>query len=114
MHDLDQVGAAGGACQRELLAAAPPGRCRDHRVRGATARHLAGSSPPPRPAAAVILGSCRLAGVDPLEYLRDVLPRMTRKVRLVDLPELLPHRWKRRRDAVAAFCAALARLGNGG
>ncbi len=58
-----------------------------------------------------ILGSCRLAGVDPLEYLRDVLPLMTRKIRLLDLPELLPHRWKQRRDAVAALCAALARLG---
>ncbi len=58
-----------------------------------------------------ILGSCRLAGVDPLEYLRDVLPRMTRKIRVIDLPELLPHRWKQRRDAVAAFCAALARIG---
>lgn len=52
--------------------------------------------------------------VDPLEYLRDVLPRMTRKVRLIDLPDLLPHRWKQRRDAVAAFCVALARLGSGG
>ncbi len=40
-----------------------------------------------------ILGSCRLAGVDPLEYLRDVLPRMTRKVRLLDLSQLLPSRW---------------------
>lgn len=60
-----------------------------------------------------ILGSCRLAGVDPLEYLRDVLPLMTRKIRLLDLPELLPHRWKQRRDAVAALCAALARLGRG-
>jgi transposase len=60
-----------------------------------------------------ILGSCRLVGIDPLEYLRDVLPRMTRKVRLVDLSDLLPHRWKQRRDAVAAFCAALARLGRG-
>jgi transposase len=60
-----------------------------------------------------ILGSCRLAGVDPLEYLRDVLPRMTRKVRLIDLSELLPHRWKQRRDAVAVFCVALARLGRG-
>lgn len=58
-----------------------------------------------------ILGSCRLVGIDPLAYLRDVLPRMTRKIRLVDLAELLPHRWKQRRDAVAAFCAALARLG---
>ena len=60
-----------------------------------------------------ILGSCRLAGVDPLEYLRDVLPRMTRKVRLLDLSDLLPHRWKQRRDAIAAFCTALARLGTG-
>ena len=61
-----------------------------------------------------ILGSCRLAGVDPMEYLRDVLPLMTRKIRLLDLPELLPHRWKQRRDAAAGFCAALARLGRGG
>ncbi|HSD90692.1 MAG TPA: IS66 family transposase [Kofleriaceae bacterium] len=59
-----------------------------------------------------ILGSCRLAGIDPLEYLRDVLPRLTRKVRLIDLSDLLPHRWKQRRDAVATFCAALARLGS--
>lgn len=49
-----------------------------------------------------ILGSCRLAGVDPLEYLRDVLPRMTRKVRLLDLSELLPSRWAAARAAVAA------------
>jgi hypothetical protein len=54
---------------------------------------------------------CRIC--DPLEYLRDVLPRMTRKVRLVDLSDLLPHRWKQRRDAVAALCAALARIGRG-
>ncbi len=61
-----------------------------------------------------ILGSCRLAGVDPLEYLRDVLPLMTRKIRLLDLSQLLPHRWKQRRDAVAALCAAIARLGRHG
>ncbi len=46
-----------------------------------------------------ILGSCRLAGVDPLEYLRDVLPRMTRKVRLLDLPSLLPSHWAAARAA---------------
>jgi len=46
-----------------------------------------------------ILGSCRLAGVDPLEYLRDVLPRMTRKVRLLDLSALLPSRWAADRRA---------------
>ncbi|NJO32613.1 MAG: IS66 family transposase [Rhodospirillales bacterium] len=58
-----------------------------------------------------ILGSCRLTGIDPLEYLRHVLPRMTHKVRLLDLPDLLPHRWKQRRDAVAALCSAFASLG---
>lgn len=46
-----------------------------------------------------ILGSCRLAGVEPLEYLRDVLPRMTRKVRLLDLPSLLPSHWAAARAA---------------
>jgi len=38
-----------------------------------------------------ILGSCRLADVDALEYLRDVLPRLTRKVRLLELSQLLRH-----------------------
>jgi transposase len=40
-----------------------------------------------------IFGSCRLAGVDPIAYLADVLPRLTRRVRLVELPTLLPARW---------------------
>jgi hypothetical protein len=34
----------------------------------------------------------RLAGVDPIEYLADVLPRLTRRIRLLDLPALLPSR----------------------
>ena len=39
---------------------------------------------------------------------------MTRKIRVIDLSELLPHRWQQRcAAAVAAFCAALARLGTG-
>lgn len=46
-----------------------------------------------------ILGSCRLAGVDPREYLADVLPRLTGRVRLADLPALLPSRWARQRAA---------------
>ena len=57
-----------------------------------------------------ILGCCRIIGVNPFEYLADVFPRLARPVRLRDLPDLLPHRWKARRDAAAAFCAALARL----
>ncbi len=49
-----------------------------------------------------ILGSCRLAGVDPIEYLADVLPKLTRRVRLMDLPSLLPSRWAAARVAAAA------------
>jgi len=45
-----------------------------------------------------ILGCCRLAGINPVEYLTDVLPRLARRVRLRDLAELLPSRWKPTRD----------------
>lgn len=57
-----------------------------------------------------ILGCCRIIGVNPVEYLADVFPRLARPVRLRDLPDLLPHRWKLRRDAAAAFVSALATL----
>jgi transposase len=53
-----------------------------------------------------ILGSCRLAGVDPCEYLADVLPQLTGRIRLVDLPALLPSRWAARRAAAAAAAVA--------
>jgi hypothetical protein len=49
-----------------------------------------------------ILGCCRLLGINPVEYLGDVLPLLTRRIRLVDLPALLPARWKARRTAAAA------------
>ncbi|MBA3459948.1 MAG: IS66 family transposase [Deltaproteobacteria bacterium] len=49
-----------------------------------------------------ILGSCRLAGVDPIEYLADVLPKLTRRIRLLDLPSLLPSRWAAARAAAAS------------
>lgn len=49
-----------------------------------------------------IFGSCRLAGVDPLEYLADVLPRLTGRIRLIDLPALLPSRWKASRRPAAS------------
>ncbi len=55
-----------------------------------------------------ILGSCRLAGVDPREYLADVLPRLTGRVRLVDLPALLPARWAAQHAAAAAVATAAA------
>jgi hypothetical protein len=49
-----------------------------------------------------ILGSCRLAGVDPREYLADILPRLTGRIRLVDLPALMPARWAAQRAATSA------------
>jgi len=49
-----------------------------------------------------ILGCCRLLGINPVEYLGDVLPLLTRRIRLVDLPALLPAPWKARRAAAAA------------
>jgi hypothetical protein len=41
-----------------------------------------------------ILGSCQLAGVNPSEYLADALPRLARTIRIVDVAELIPARWK--------------------
>lgn len=48
-----------------------------------------------------ILGSCRLCGIDPLEYLADIIPRLQGKVRQADLADLLPAQWKRLRDTQA-------------
>lgn len=39
-----------------------------------------------------ILGCCQLCGVNPVEYLADVLPRLARRVRLCDVPAMLPTR----------------------
>ena len=55
-----------------------------------------------------ILACCRLADVNPVEYLRDVLPRLARRVRLRDLPDLLPSRWKAAREAAVAAKASQA------
>lgn len=46
-----------------------------------------------------ILGSCRLADVNPSEYLADVLPRLSRGIRLCDAPQLIPARWKAARSS---------------
>lgn len=45
-----------------------------------------------------ILGTCRLAGVNPRDYLADVLPRLARGIRTRDIPDMLPARWKALRD----------------
>ena len=52
-----------------------------------------------------ILGSCQLAGVDPLEYLSDVLPQLAGSIRIIDLPAMLPSRWAAARRAAAAAAA---------
>jgi len=48
-----------------------------------------------------VLGCCRIIGINPIEYLTDVLPRLARRIRLIDLPDLLPARWQARRGGVA-------------
>ena len=58
-----------------------------------------------------ILGSCRLDGVNPLAYLTDVLPRLGRRVRLRDLPALMPARWQADRAAGAAESPAVVPAG---
>jgi transposase len=42
-----------------------------------------------------ILRCCRLAGVEPVEYLTDVLTVLSRKVRRVELAKLMPAKWAR-------------------
>lgn len=48
-----------------------------------------------------ILACCRLAEVNPVEYLRDVLPRLAGRIRLRDASSLLPARWKAARQATS-------------
>jgi hypothetical protein len=46
-----------------------------------------------------ILGSCRLAGVNPVEYLADVLPKLAQGIRPNEATTLVPTAWRARRDA---------------
>lgn len=46
-----------------------------------------------------LLGCCQLAEVNPVEYLADVLPRLSRGVRLADVAQWLPAAWKSARAA---------------
>jgi len=41
-----------------------------------------------------VIGSCKLAGVNPAEYLKDVLPRLARGISMDAAAEFLPARWK--------------------
>jgi transposase len=49
--------------------------------------------------ALTILACCRLADVNPAEYLTDILPKLSGRIRIRDLCELLPARWKKNREA---------------
>jgi len=49
-----------------------------------------------------LLGCCELAGVDPVRYLAGVLPLLSRKVMLKNIPALLPAPWKAAHPDVAA------------
>lgn len=47
-----------------------------------------------------VLATCRLNGINPIEYVADVLPRLARRLSISrDLPGLLPAAWKRARSA---------------
>jgi transposase len=59
-----------------------------------------------------ILGCCRLVGVNPVEYLTDILPRLARGLRLCDVPAMLPAAWKAARQAAATVAAPPAALVN--
>ena len=53
-----------------------------------------------------ILATCHLVGVNPIEYLADVLPRLARGIVVArDVPQLLPAAWKAAR-AIAPAAAA--------
>jgi hypothetical protein len=49
-----------------------------------------------------ILACCRLSGVNPVEYLADVLPRLSRRVRLSEVHALVPAAWQAARTGQAA------------
>ncbi len=55
-----------------------------------------------------VLGCCALLEINPVEYLADVLPRLSRRLRLADVPGLMPAQWKAAREAAAAAWAAIA------
>jgi hypothetical protein len=58
-----------------------------------------------------ILASCDFAGVNPVEYLADVLPRLARDgiVLARDVPAMLPAAWKKARAEAASAASATLR-----
>jgi len=81
---------------------------RMHRIPAVTRKNFlfAGSHAGAERAAIVysIIASCILAGVDPVAYLADVLPKLARDGLVLkrDVPALLPAAWKKARAAASA------------
>ena len=44
-----------------------------------------------------VLSTCALNDINPVQYLADVLPRLSRRIRLADIPALMPVAWSRAR-----------------
>jgi transposase len=69
---------------------------------GRRAYLFAGSDEGARRAAVAytVLGTCRLNGINPADYLADVLPKLARTLSITrDLPALMPLAWQRARSA---------------
>jgi transposase len=46
-----------------------------------------------------VIATCHLVGVNPQEYLADVLPRLARGIVLRDVPSMAPAAWKLARES---------------
>jgi transposase len=50
-----------------------------------------------------ILGTCRLVGINPIEYLADILPRLARdRISVRDVKSMVPSAWKKERPQSAS------------
>ena len=52
-----------------------------------------------------VLGTCKLLGLDPQAYLRDVFDKLANGWKASQLDELLPARWQTSRDPPAKLAA---------
>ena len=56
-----------------------------------------------------VVSTCHLQGINPTEYLADILPRLARRIVIArDLPHLTPAAWKAARTRAAAVPTAPA------
>ena len=49
-----------------------------------------------------IFGTCTLLGINPREYLMDVLPRLARPYALTEIDSFLPHAWAEKHRVATA------------